>query len=180
MSLLNLNLLAALGLALLLAAAPGACAQPMDAPNVSVIGPNLVTSGQPTAQSLAGLGAAGFRAVVYLAPSTVASAVQEEPGLLARQGIEFIQIPIPFGAPDESHLEALSAALLRLQDRKVLVHCEINMRASTMVFLHRVIRLGVPPADAYDAVASVWSPRGPWRRLMVEQLAKHHIPFEPD
>lgn len=180
MPILKLKFLAGLGLALMLGAASGANAQPIDAPNVSVIGPNLVTSGQPTPQALAALGASGFRAVIYLAPSTVPSAVKEEPDLLARQGIEFIQIPIPFGAPDESHLEALSAALDRLRDRKVLVHCEINMRASTMVFLHRVIRRGEPPADAYDAVAAVWSPRGPWRRLIVEQLARHHIPFEPD
>ena len=180
MAIPNRNFRAALGLALLLGSATRAKAQTIDAPNVSIIGPNLVTSGQPSPQALATLGASGFRAVVYLAPSTVPSAVKEEPELLTRQGIEFIQIPIPFGAPDESHLEALSAALLSLQDRKVLVHCEISMRASTLVFLHRVIRLGVPPADAYDAVASVWSPRGPWRDLMVEQLAKHHIPFEPD
>jgi protein tyrosine phosphatase (PTP) superfamily phosphohydrolase (DUF442 family) len=117
--------------------------------------------------------------VIYLAPSTVPNAVEEEPELLAKQGIEFIQIPIPFGAPDESHFEALSAALNRLQERKVLVHCEINMRASTLVFLHRVIRLKEVPSTAYDAVAQVWSPRGPWRRLIVEQLAKNHIPFEP-
>jgi protein tyrosine phosphatase (PTP) superfamily phosphohydrolase (DUF442 family) len=144
-----------------------------------VIGPKLVTSGQPTELALATLGTHGFQAVIYLAPSTVPSAVKKEPELLARQGIEFVQIPIPFDAPDESHFEALSAALIRLQERKVLVHCEINMRASTLVFLHRVIRLNEVPANAYDAVAQVWSPRGPWRRLIVEKLAKNHISFEP-
>ena len=168
----------ALGMLILPATRP-ALAQALDAPNFIVIGPNLATSGQPTAQALATLGVHGFRAVIYLAPSTVPNAVKEEPEILARQGIEFIQIPIPFGAPDESHLQALSAALVQRQDAKVLVHCEINMRASTLVFLHRVIRLKEAPAVAYDAVARVWSPRGPWRRLVVEQLAKNGIPFEP-
>ena len=165
--------------ALLLPTALRTHAQSIEAPNFIAIGPNLATSGQPTKEALARLGTHGFQAVIYLAPSTVPNAVKEEPELLAKQAIEFIQIPIPFGAPDESHFAALSAALIRLQERKVLVHCEINMRASTLVFLHRVIRLKETPATAYDAVAHVWSPRGPWRRLIVEQLAKNNVLFEP-
>jgi protein tyrosine phosphatase (PTP) superfamily phosphohydrolase (DUF442 family) len=165
--------------ALMLASAERASAESIDAPNFTALGPNLATSGQPTAEALATLGAHGFHAVVYLAPSTVPNAVKEEPELLARQGIAFIHLPIPFEAPGESHLQALSDALNALRDRKVLVHCEINMRASTLVFLYRVIELKEPPSAAYEAVARIWSPRGPWRRLMVEQLARHHIAFEP-
>jgi protein tyrosine phosphatase (PTP) superfamily phosphohydrolase (DUF442 family) len=125
------------------------------------------------------LGTRGFQAVVYLAPSDVPNAVHAEAELLSAQGIEFIQIPIPFGAPDDSHVRALFAALNRLRDRKTLVHCEINMRASTMVFLYRAIELGEDPATAYQAVAQVWSPRGVWRRLAVDELAKHDLKFEP-
>lgn len=154
-------------------------AQEIEAPNFIAVGPNLATSGQPTAEALAVLGTSGFQAVIYLAPGTVPNAVKEEPALLARQNIEFIQIPIPFGAPDESHFAALSAALNRLQQSKVLVHCEINMRASSLVFLYRVIHIKESPSTAYEAVARVWSPRGPWRHLIVEQLAKNNIPFEP-
>jgi len=165
--------------AFMLASIERAMAQSIDAPNFTALSQNLATSGQPTAQALATLGAHGFQAVVYLAPSTVPNAVKDEGELLARQGIEFVHIPIPFEAPDESHLKALSAALNRLRERKVLVHCEINMRASTLVFLYRVVELKESPPDAYEAVARIWSPRGPWRRLMVEQLARHHIAFEP-
>lgn len=151
----------------------------LDAPNPVVISPRLVTSGQPTARALADLGRQGFQAVIYLAPSTVDDAVKDEPALLAAQGIEFVHIPIPFQAPTEAHRIALSQALLRLADRQVLVHCQVNMRASTLVFLHRVIEGREDPARAYEAVARVWSPQGAWRRLMLEQLAKHQITFEP-
>lgn len=158
-----------------------AAAAPMqlDAPNFIEISPMLATSGQPTAEALQSLASQGFQAVVYLAPSTVPNAVSNESELLSRQGIEFVHIPINFGAPDESHVEAVAAALKRLRERKVLVHCEINMRASSMVFLYRVIELHEPPAAAYEAVARVWSPRGVWRRLIVEQLARHRIAFDP-
>lgn len=149
------------------------------APNVVVIGPDLVTAGQPTAQALASLSQHGFQAVIYLAPSSVGDAVSDEPELLARQGVAFIHIPIPFGSPTESHVESVSAALQRLQGRKVLVHCQVNMRASTMVFLHRVIKDKVPPAAAWGAVTQVWSPHGAWKRLVLTQLGKHGIDFEP-
>lgn len=155
-----------------------ACGQSIDAPNVVPITAGLVTSGQPSAQALATLGRLGFQAVIYLAPETVADAVKEEPELLAAQGIEFVHVPIPFAAPNEQHFLAVAAALERLHGRKVLVHCQVNMRASSMVFLYRVLRRKEDPALAYEAVAGVWSPGGPWRKLLVDQLRKHQVDFD--
>jgi protein tyrosine phosphatase (PTP) superfamily phosphohydrolase (DUF442 family) len=148
------------------------------APNVVVIDAKLVTSGQPAASALAGLKAEGFEAVVYLAPSSVSDAVKDEAAILSRQGIEFVHIPIPFGAPTEAHFKAVSAALTRLKDKKVLVHCQVNMRASTMVFLHRVLQRGEPPSGAYEAVTRVWSPQGPWKDMAERVLRKNEINFE--
>ena len=79
----------------------------------------------------------------------------------------------------ESHLLRLSETLERLKSKRVLVHCQVNMRASTLVFLHRVTVNREDPALAYEAVARVWSPRGPWKTLIVEQLRKHRIEFDP-
>jgi protein tyrosine phosphatase (PTP) superfamily phosphohydrolase (DUF442 family) len=153
-------------------------ARALTAPNVVVIDANLVTSGQPSAGALANLSAEGFEAVVYLAPATVSDAVKDEPILVRRQGIEFIHIPIPFGAPSETHFEAVSTALQRLRGKKVLVHCQVNMRASTMVFLFRVLHRKENPATAYDAVTQVWSPQGPWRDMAQGLLAKRRVAFE--
>jgi len=154
-------------------------AQSLAAPNVVAISPNLVTSGQPTAQSLATLSQQGFRAVIYLAPSSVSDAIRDEPELVTQQGLEFVHVPIPFSAPTEAHFEAVSTALQRLQGQKVLVHCQVNMRASTMVFLHRVIKENANPAEAWELVTRVWSPQGPWKRLALAQLSKNGIKFDP-
>lgn len=165
----------------LLASSPAlaqAQAPALAAPNVVTITPQLVTSGQPSPQALSTMGKMGFQAVIYLAPSSVRDAVKNEPELLAAQGIEFIHIPIPFNAPEESHVIAVSAALQRLKGKKVLVHCQVNMRASSMVFLHRVLHGKEDPAQAYEAVASVWSPSDEWRDLLLAQLSKHKINFE--
>lgn len=152
---------------------------PLQAPNVVPISGDLVTSGQPTAEALAGLSAQGFGAVIYLAPPTVSDAVPAEADLVRKQGMEFVNIPIPFNNPTRADFQAFIAAMDRLGGRKVLVHCQVNMRASSMTFLYRVIVRGVQPEQAYESVAKVWSPHGPWKDLLVAELRRAGIAFEP-
>lgn len=149
------------------------------APNAVQINASLLTSGQPSAAELSGLAAQGIQAVIYLAPSTVPDAIKDEPRILAQHAVEFVHIPIPFDAPGERHFDELAATLDRLKEKKVLVHCQVNMRASTMVFLYRAIRLRDDPATAYEAVSKVWKPEGAWKRLLVTLLKKHEISFDP-
>jgi protein tyrosine phosphatase (PTP) superfamily phosphohydrolase (DUF442 family) len=150
----------------------------IDAPNVVPISARLVTSGQPTANSLAHLAAQGFGAVIYLAPPTSPDAVRGEADIVRKQGLEFVNIPIQFGNPTEADFNAFVAAMNRFQDRKVLVHCQVNMRASSMTFLYRVIVGHEKPDQAYESVTRVWAPEGPWKTLLTSQLHKAGISFE--
>ena len=149
------------------------------APNVVEITPQLTTSGQPDAKALAALAAQGYEAVVYLAPPTVPDAVADEARIVARQGLLFVNLPIPFDAPTAAHVQSFNALMQALAGKRVLVHCQINLRASTMVFLHRTITLKEDPRQAWDAVQAVWTPSGPWRTLVREQLREHRIAFDP-
>jgi len=166
--------------AVMLAAAAGARAQPtrLAAPNVVEVSPQLVTAGQPTAQALAGLKAQGFEAVIYLAQPDVPDAVRDEQLIVTRQGLAFINIPIPFDQPTEADFDVFAAVLGALRGRKVLVHCQVNFRASSMVFLYRTIALKEPPLAASQALQNVWSPNGTWRRFIESQLRKNGIAFE--
>jgi protein tyrosine phosphatase (PTP) superfamily phosphohydrolase (DUF442 family) len=169
-----------LGIAmLLLALAPMANAQALQAPNVVVISPRLVTSGQPEAAELGRLAKLGFGAVINLAPSTTMGAVKGEEGIVRGQGIEYVYIPVVFSNPTDADFRAFVEAMNRLRDKKVLVHCEVNMRASTMTFLYRVIVDRENPEKAYESVARVWAPHGPWKTLMMSQLRKAGVAFDP-
>ena len=143
-----------------------------------LLSPRLVTSGQPSAEALANLKPLGFEAVIYLAPPTVADAVRDEQLIVTRQGLIFINIPVRFDNPTEADFDAFASVLKGLGNRKVLVHCQINLRASSMAFLYRAIVLREDPRAAYEAVSGVWSPDGPWRRLIESQLRKHNIAFD--
>jgi protein tyrosine phosphatase (PTP) superfamily phosphohydrolase (DUF442 family) len=148
------------------------------APNVVEISPRLVTSGQPSAAALGQLKALGFDAVIYLAPPTVGDAVRDEQLIVTRQGLAFVNIPMRFDSPTEADFETFAAVLGALGARKVLVHCQVNMRASAMVFLYRSVVLKEPPQQAQEAMAKVWAPDGPWRALLQGQLRKHRIAYE--
>lgn len=166
----------ALALLACLAALPAAA---LEAPNVVPITAKLVTSGQPPAKSLAGLGAEGFEAVIYLAPPTVGDAVKDEPEIVRKQGLEFVNIPIPFGTPSRAHLDEFFAVMKRLEGRKVLVHCQVNLRASTLTFLWRVVAKGEKSDLAWESVSRVWTPEGPWKALVVERLREAKVDFDP-
>ena len=151
----------------------------LEAPNVVVISPRLVTAGQPTRNALSRLGSQGFSTVIYLAPPTVTDAVPGEAEIVRTQGLEFVNIPINFGNPTDADFDEFVRVMRNARDRKILVHCQVNMRASTMTFLYRVI-IDNDKADlAYESVARVWSPEGPWKQLIVSELNKAGIDFVP-
>jgi len=149
------------------------------APNAVEISSVLVTAGQPPADALARLGELGFQGVIYLAPPTVSDAVRDEALIVGRQGLVYVNIPIRFDNPTERDFDVFASILRSLAGRKVLVHCQINLRASTMVFLYRAIVAKEDPRVAYEAVSKVWTPEGPWKRLVQDLLRKHKIDFEP-
>lgn len=153
--------------------------QSVQAPNVVIISPRIVTSGQPPAETLARLAEQGFEAVIYLAPPTVSDAISDERDIVLRQGLAFVNIPVRFGRPTEADFEQFVEAMNQFRDRKVLVHCQVNMRASSMMFLYRVIVGREAPELAYESVARIWSPNGPWKELLIAQLRKAGIGFEP-
>jgi len=165
--------------ALSLLVAGQAHAAPATPPNLVALTGQLVTSGQPSAAWLATVAEQGFEAVVYLAPPTVSDAVRDEALIVGRQGLVFVNIPIRFEAPTERDFDTFAAQMRALQGRRVLVHCQVNMRASTLSFLYRVIVEKVEPRQAFDSVAQVWTPSGPWKQLMLEQLRKHRVEFDP-
>jgi uncharacterized protein (TIGR01244 family) len=151
--------------------------QSIKARNVVTVSENLVTAGQPTAESLAGLSKLGFKAVINLAPPTVADAVANESQIIADQGMTYVNIPVQWSKPTEEDFQTFAETMKRLQGQKVLVHCQANMRASAMTFLYRVIVAKENPALAYETVLKVWAPKDQWKDFVNGQLKKADIAF---
>jgi uncharacterized protein (TIGR01244 family) len=137
----------------------------------------LHTAGQPNAATLATLAEQGFELVVNLAPPSSQGAVAEEGKLVTEDGPTYVNIPVSWQQPTYDDFELFSAVMNGAGDRKVLVHCQLNMRASAFTFLYRVVHEKVPPAEAMQALRAVWIPRDQWATFTADVLKRHNVDF---
>lgn len=143
--------------------------------NYIPVSSTLATSGMPTRQQFKAIASAGYAVVVNLAPNGVAGAHDDEARLAGEAGLEYHHVPVDFASPQASDYARFAELLRRHRGRRVLVHCQVNMRASSMVFLYRVIELGEDADRAFDDVLQIWQPTHAWRGLLKAQLAAKGI-----
>jgi protein tyrosine phosphatase (PTP) superfamily phosphohydrolase (DUF442 family) len=135
----------------------------------------LASSGQPDKAQLEAVRDAGFERVVYLAFSDNHTALPNEDRVVKDLGMDYVHIPVNWETPSRSDFYALAGALQREPEKKTLVHCQVNFRASTFSFLYRVLFEGVPVDQAKKDMNSVWVPDDTWRNLVFEILEENDV-----
>jgi len=143
--------------------------------NYRRISERIGTAGQPTPEQFAGVRAAGYELVVNLAMPTSTNALPGEAALVAAQGLDYVHIPVVWEAPTLDDLARFFEVIDRNRERRVFVHCALNMRVSAFVLLYRVIRQGVPLELASQDLLAIWRPEGVWVDLMRRALTEHGI-----
>ena len=147
--------------------------------NHVVVSDRIHTSGQPTEAQLRGLKAAGYELVINLAPPEVFGSIRQEGGLVAQTGLDYVNIPVDWHNPSYDDFEFFSEILKQSTSKRVLVHCQVNKRASLFTFLYRAVHEGIEPDEAYENVAAVWVADPHWLEFARTVLGKHKINYEP-
>ena len=127
---------------------------------------DLATAGQPTETQLLAIKQAGYEVVINLATSTSTNALPDEAGLVAALGMTYVPIPVLWDNPTLDDLQAFFGALDTYAGRKTFVHCVLNWRVSTFMYLYRVIRLGVPHETAVWDMLWIWEPDEVWSQFI--------------
>ena len=122
----------------------------------------LATGGHLTDGGLDALKADGVEVVIDL---------RDEPPeghgeRLAKQGIEWINVPVVWRSPEEKDFELFREAMKKHGSDNVFVQCQANYRASAMTYLYRVLEDGVPEAEARKAMNEIWEPSGTWEEYI--------------
>ena len=130
--------------------------------NYYPISPLILTAGQPTVEQLALIRQAGCQVVINLALPTSTNALADEAALVAAQGMEYVAIPVVWEQPALNDLARFFAVMEANQARKVFVHCVVNYRVSTFIYLYRVLQLGMDPDEAIWDLRSIWEPDETW------------------
>jgi protein tyrosine phosphatase (PTP) superfamily phosphohydrolase (DUF442 family) len=115
------------------------------------------TSGRIEAGDVPLLAAIGVAHVINLALADHPEALADEGEVLARHGIGYTHIPVPFDAPGDAHYAAFRAAIEAARG-PVHVHCIMNWRVSAFFYrLHRELSTMPEPA-ARALMEQQWSP----------------------
>ena len=142
--------------------------------------PQFSSSGQPTAEQLKAVSEAGFKRVIYLAFSDNHTAIETEDRVVKKLGMDYVHIPVDFENPTLEDFEDFAAVINRDKAKRTLLHCQINLRASTFSFLYRVIYAGVPMAVAKQDLDAIWVPDKIWYKFIVDVLKQHGMSQECD
>jgi len=137
--------------------------------------PLYASAGQPSREQLQLLGAENFERIVYIAFSTSHGAIADEDKLVKDLGMDYLHIPVDFAHPQPDEFHAFADYLQRAPNKKTLLHCQVNFRATAFSFLYRVIYQAVPVAQAKADMNTVWQPDTVWRDFIFAVMAEHNI-----
>ena len=137
--------------------------------------PMLSSSGQPSAEQLEAVRDAGFERVVFLALTDSHGSIANEDSIVRGLGMEFVHIPVIWESPSPDDVALFLALMSGAPEKKTLVHCQVNFRASTFSFLYRVLHDDVPVGEAKDDLNSVWVPDDQWKQLIFDVLEANGV-----
>jgi protein tyrosine phosphatase (PTP) superfamily phosphohydrolase (DUF442 family) len=134
--------------------------------------PDLATSGQPREDQLAAIAAAGYAVVINLAlHDDPRYSLEDEAASVQALGIEYVHIPVQFGAPTADDLTSFFDAMDHSKGRRVWIHCAANMRVTAFLGLYWQLREGWPEERAFSLMRDVWQPNEVWSSFIATQVA---------
>ena len=133
----------------------------------------FASSGQPTEAQLQAVADAGFERVVYIAFTNNQNALPDEDQIVKGLGMEYMQVPVDFSNPLPDDFYAFADSMQRNTDKKTLLHCQVNARATAFSFLYRVLFDSVPIAEAKADMNSVWQPNETWRDFIFNVMEEN-------
>lgn len=131
----------------------------------------LLTSGQPWPEQFTVLKKAGIEAVINLSAETSSNYLVDEAQRWRELGIDYAALPIPWQTPTRERAEEFFGLMDARAGRHTLVHCALNMRASALVYLYRVLHCGEARETALADLHAIWQPDAAWQALIDELLA---------
>ena len=141
--------------------------------NFIAVSDDIATAGQPTAEELPLIAAAGFQAVINLAMPDSDGALGDEGDAVRSLHMGYAHIPVAWETPSIADVEKFFAAMEKHQGQKIFVHCAANKRTAVFVFLYRVIKMRQPCEEVLPDVIKIWTPDTRWTNF-IEQTLDHY------
>jgi protein tyrosine phosphatase (PTP) superfamily phosphohydrolase (DUF442 family) len=136
--------------------------------------PNLFSAGMPNNEQLTDAAHKGVQLVINLAPHSVLDALPGEEEHVRSLGMEYINIPVIWSTPTRDGLDRFMEAMDANKDKKILVHCQANFRATAFIALYRILRLGWIADRAMEGMHQIWDAEDYpiWKMFIEENLKR--------
>jgi len=142
--------------------------------NFLALSENLITGGMPTSEQLADAAQRGVQIVINLAPHEVANALPGETELVTSLGMQYVNIPVIWTTPTKDGLDRFMDLMDENKDKRILVHCQANFRATAFVALYRILRQSWSAEDAMAGMHQIWDTEDHpiWKMFIEENLQR--------
>lgn len=130
----------------------------MELLNFHQITPRIGTAGHPKATDFPSIAAEGYEVVINLAMHDADDAIAEEGSLVSKAGMSYFHLPEPWEAPTADHLKTFIGIMDALEDKKILVHCQVNARVSAFMLKYLTFK-GVAETEATTPLMEKWLPQ---------------------
>jgi len=126
----------------------------------------LSCAGQPTEDQLRQLAAENYRVIINLGLLNTKYSLPDEASLVKELGIEYYHIPVNFEKPLLTELKAFIDVMYRHHDKKIMVHCAANYRASVFTGLYLLATSQMDKQQIEDFIDDVWQPNTVWKQFV--------------
>jgi protein tyrosine phosphatase (PTP) superfamily phosphohydrolase (DUF442 family) len=137
--------------------------------NFHFVSKQLASSGMLKLEEYEHIKHYGFKHVINLIPGMQLKEKRHVESL----GMSYEQIPVIWDTPTLDNFKQFSAFMKSYGDDKIYVHCELNWRASTFVYLYRVTQLNMSKEKAIQDLEQIWEPKDQWDAFIVSTLAHY-------
>jgi protein tyrosine phosphatase (PTP) superfamily phosphohydrolase (DUF442 family) len=146
--------------------------------NACQILPNVLTGGQPTAEQLRALKAAGGDIVLDLRDPMEPRPV-DEPALVRELGMEYINIPVRAGSLDNATLDEILSVLRGAEDRTIFFHCGSGSRVGGALIPYFILDQGMEEEDAVGQAMRVGLRSAEYMEWGLEYARRNKKPVQP-
>lgn len=134
--------------------------------NFYAYGEYLATAGQPEATQFELIKQAGFERIINLAMGDSPHAIAHEADIVRQLGLEYIHIPVDFKSPALEELEQFFQVMQQQPAQKTFVHCALNWRVSSFIYLYRTLVRSEDEEEARRDLHNIWQPDPVWQKFM--------------
>jgi protein tyrosine phosphatase (PTP) superfamily phosphohydrolase (DUF442 family) len=134
--------------------------------NYQVISDRLGTGGTLSAGAARWLAADGYQMIIDLRDNFDETEANEALDV----GAIYVHLPVSWRAPSADELETFLLVMTANPEKKILVHCSANYRASAMTYLYRVLELAADQEEAMADVLAIWEPNETWLSFIARSI----------